>query len=467
MSRNWRFVTTFAIALAIAPFITACGTETPPVGPVVRCSDGSVAPDNDVSRCPIIPPPESVSVTVSASTSFVGVAYPMSKVTISASGQSTNGKTVTVSITVNGSPSAVGSITLPEGNHNVCAVGTSSTGVKSNESCQTLAITWPGIHVRFVAVTPTGEYVPQGLWAVVDGADSVRVNSDGTGFVPTLSGLKDTAKVVVRGSNEVFPTLARVEKKYFGNYVQVSSVKSWTIPTGTYAGQTVVLSMEKAYKETLPQPTGLFPRWQKPGENGAYRYTVSGYTTYPIKVAVFRSRSNFTLSAVDEGKWWNRVNETNQTLGFNGFVQSDTTSVNASGGIRVVFDSSRTSGGVDNPTKGDYVFGTVTIGPGTSGTLVILDPQYGGVAKHELMHASAPFAHTCQYPSVMEQNCLRNVPNDLTPGDVAYWNLMRLVRGLERKYNTRFSLAQTHQGERVFLLGLLEDKVIVFGPEGW
>ncbi len=470
MSRNWQRFIVLAIATAIA-FLTACGAEVPPVGPPVHCPDGSVAPGNDVSRCPVTPPTETVSVSVNASTSFVGVSYPTARVTISASGQSTAGKTVTVSVTVDGSPSAVGSITLPEGNHNICAVGTSSSGVKSNESCQSLVISWPKIVGRFVAATPTSEYVPSGLWAVAEETDSVRVNSDGTFSLPTLAALKDTAKVVVRGSSEVFPTLARVEKKYFGNYVQVSSVRNWTITTGTYAGQTVVLSMEKAYKETPPQPHGFFPRWKLNQLGGTdsttYAYLVGSYTSYPVKVATYKMRSNSLFSTEDEAKLWARVAEMNQTMGFNLYVQSDTTSVNATGGIRVTFGNGGAGGMVDNETKGDYISGMVNISQANDGTFLILTLQYGGATKHEGLHASGPIHHTCQWSSLMEQNCLRNLPNDLQPEDVAYWHLMRLVRGLERKYNTRFSLAQMHQGERVLLLGLTEDKVSVFGVNGF
>lgn len=464
LSPRMRFIV-FAIAAAIA-LLTGCGGGGDPVSPV-RCPDGSVAPGNDVSRCPVIPPPETVSVvSLSASTNFVGVTYPMARVTITASGQSTAGKTVTVAVTVDGS-SVNGSTMLPEGSHNLCATATSSSGVKSNEACQVLAITWPEIVGRFVATTPTDEYVPQGLWAVVEDVDSVRVNPDGTFTIHTISALKDTAKVVIRGSNEVFPTLARVERKYYGNYVQIGSIKNWTIPTGTYAGQTIALSLEKAFKPTSPQPFGFFQRGQKTGEGGAYRYLVGSYTSYPVKVAVFRDRSNFPLSAVDEAKLWARLAEMEQTMGFDLFVQSDTNSVNIGGGLRVVFDSNRTTGGTDNPTLGDYLFGTVTLGPGTSGTLIILDPQYGVTTKHEFLHASGPISHTCQWMSAMEQNCLRNLPNDLTLEDVAYWHTMRLVRGLERKYNTRFSLAQMHQGERVFLLNLPEDKIVVHGTDGF
>ncbi len=462
MSRSRQRFIVFAIATAIA-LLTAC-TETP-VGPTVFCPDGSAAPGNDASRCPAPPPVETVSVTVSASTSFVGVTYPMARVTISAGGQSSTGKTVTVSVTVDGSPSAVGSITLPEGNHNICAVGTSSTGVKSNESCQSLAITWPKIVGRFVATTPTGEYVPQGLWAIVEDADSVRVNSDGTFFVPTLSALTNVAKVVIRGSSEVFPTLARVEKQYFGNYVQVSSVRNWTIPTGTYAGQTIALSMEKAFKPTPPQAFGFFERSQKVGEGGAYRYIVGSYTTFPVKVAIFRMRSSISLSAVDEARFWARLAEMNQTMGFDLYVQSDTASVNVSGGVRLDLNPGA-RGGVDNETKGDYVSGQVTLGLGTNGTFGAFDST-SGTAKHEFLHASGPIAHTCEWSSLMEQNCLRNQPENLTPEDVAYWHLMRLVRGLERKYGTRFSMAQMHQGERVFVLGLPEEKVIVYGVDGF
>jgi len=467
MSRMQRFIV-FAIATAVALF-TGCGGGGSPVSPV-RCSDGSVAPGNDASRCPVIPPPETVSVSLSASTNFVGVTYPMARVTITASGQSTTGKTVTVAVTVDGSP-VNGSVMLPEGNHNICATATSSSGVKSNEACQVLAITWPEIVGRFVAATPTSEYVPSGLWAVVEETDSVRVNPDGTFNLHTLSALKDTAKVVVRGSNEVFPTLARVEKKYFASFVQIGSVRNWTIPTGTYAGQTVALSMEKAYKETPPQPTGFFPRWKLNQLGGTdsttYAYLVGSYTSYPVKVAAYKMRSNSLFSTEDEAKLWARLSEMNQTMGFNLYVQSDTTSVNATGGIRVTFGNGGAGGMVDNETKGDYISGMVNISQANDGTFLILTSQYGGATKHEGLHASGPIHHTCQWSSLMEQNCLRNLPNDLQPEDVAYWHLMRLVRGLERKYSTRFSLAQMHQGERAFLLGLPEDKVSVFGPEGW
>lgn len=462
LSPRMRFIV-FVVATTTT-LLTGCGGGGNPISPV-RCPDGSVAPGNDVSRCPVIPPPETVSATASASTNFVGVTYPMARVTITASGQSTAGKTVTVAVTVDGSV-VNGSVMLPEGNHTLCVTGTSSSGVKSNEACQVLAITWPEIVGHFVASTPTSEYVPQGLWAVVEDADSVRVNPDGTFAIHTISALKDTAKVVIRGSSEVFPTLARVEKQYFSNYVQVSSVKNWTIPTGTYAGQTIALSLEKAFKPTSPQPYGFFQRGQKIGEGGAYRYLVGSYTSYPVKVAVYRGRSTFTLSAEDEAKLWARLAEMNQTLGFNLYVQSDTVSVNAAGGVRTTFNPGG-SGGVDDWSKGDYVSGMVNIGLATDGTFLALTPQYGVTAKHEFLHASGPISHTCQWSSAMEQNCLRNTPNDFTPEDVAYWHIMRLVRGLERKYNTRFSMAQMHQGERVFLLGLTEDKVIVFGPEGF
>ncbi|MHB0978275.1 MAG: hypothetical protein ACYC1K_02645 [Minisyncoccota bacterium] len=465
MSRNWQRFMVFAIALAIAPFITACGTEVPPVGPDVKyCSDGSPAPGNDVSRCPATPV-ETVSVSsVNVSTSFVGVSYPMVQVTISASGLSTTGKPVTVAITVDGSP-INGSLTIPEGSYRVCFIGTSSSGVKSDETCQTRSITWPKIVGRFVAATPTSEYVPSGLWAVAEETDSVRVNSDGTFSLPTLAALKDTAKVVVRGSNEVFPTLARVEKKYFGNYVQISSVRNWTISTGTYAGQTVALSLEKAFKPTSLQAFGFFQRGQKVGEGGAYRYLVGSYVSFPVKVAVYRGRSSISLSSVDEGRLWDRLNEMEQVTGFDLFVPSDTTSVNAAGGIRLLLNPGA-GAAVDEWSKGDYVSGQVTLGLGTNGTFAAFDPTVAD-AKHEFLHASGPIGHTCQWASVMEQSCLRNMPYNPQPEDVANWHLMRLGRGLERKYDTRFSMAQMHQGERVFLLNLPENGVIVYGTGGF
>lgn len=485
LSHSRRFIAA-ALAATVFSFLASCGEGGHPVGPpvVVYCPDGSVAPGNDISRCPPPPPPvETVSVSGSVSVSFIGVAYPMAKVTITGSGQSTiPGNTVTVAVTVNNTPSTLGNITLPEGSYRVCFVGTSSTGVKSSEWCPptNLAITWPSIRGRFVAATPTSEYVPSGLWAVVEDVDSVRVNPDGTYFIPTLMALRDTAKVVVRGSSEVFPTLARVEKKYFSNYVQIGSVKNWTIfgaiPGCTYAGQTIGLSLEKAYKRTPPQGNGFFPRWKLSQLGGTdsttYAYLVGSYTSYPVKVAIFKGRTDtpFSASAEDEARLWARLAEMNPTMCFDTFVRSDdTVSVNTSGGVRVNFDATRFSGGVNEETKGDYVFGTVNIGPGSDGTISALLPQYGGTAKHEFFHASGPIHHTCQFnpPSLMTQNCNVNQANDMTAEDVAYWHLMRRVRELERKYSTRFSLAQMHQGENVFLLGLPEDKVIVFGPEGF
>ena len=108
-SRSWLRIAVTSVAAAFT-LLTACGGGGSPVSPpvVVYCPDRTVAPGNDISRCPAPPPPETVSVSGSTSVSFVGVSYPMAKVTVSASGQSTiPGNTVTVAVTVNNTPSMV------------------------------------------------------------------------------------------------------------------------------------------------------------------------------------------------------------------------------------------------------------------------------------------------------------------------------------------------------------------------
>lgn len=420
------------------------------------CSGGVTPPDNTCKVNCNPPPVEIVTVAPISPTQGAVVlpsftSYPLIQVAFSAQAvSSVSGLVTNLSWTLNGVPVGT-TVSISAGTYNACVTATAPSGKQAN-TCFSFTASLPVMSGTLKSVMPTlsfpvEDFVPKGGMIAVGSygsfTDTVAVGTDGKWQAQTRWALKDTAYVCPIGEG-MMPCGNGIAllKKDFANVGVVTAPNVVTIPTGSFAGQQVVISLAKARAPSGDGNSSFYNRYVYPVRG----FFVGDYVSYPVPAAFCRSQFNYPITAKDSAQFWVWITDLHQKFGrqlLRPANEQEVCGLNGAPrkGISVVIDTTWTvsGGGVDNQVSRDYVSGRIII---NSINVFHID---NFVIQHEMIHALG-FGHTCSWSSIMYTNC-KSTPDNPTAGqitisreDVAYALYMMAVVDEMRKLNTFYSV---------------------------
>lgn len=296
-----------------------------------------------------------------------------------------------------------------------------------------------------------------GLRVVVSGstfADSATTDSTGS-YTLRLPArvVDDSVELVAReadpASGRYHPAAVRLGRRDLaGEHAFVLVPRAWTIPAGTYAGTTVEISPRLAFQPVCGGCSAFLKRSSLVG--GGVRTWPDAL--FPLRVVFDREFSPLPISPRDSVSFWRGAEELERDFGAD-LLRPAPYSASASVGdsvpsdlIFVLLDPSlRVSGlGTAGAYGDDIVFGEVRF----KGSSLLSGGEGRDVVVHELMHAMG-LGHTCSWRSVMavSTRCPGMRSERATPEDVAYAQVVRRVRQLQRQVGARWGLEAALAGE--------------------
>lgn len=295
-----------------------------------------------------------------------------------------------------------------------------------------------------------------GVRVVVAGAafaDSAAVDSAGSYTLRVPARLRDSVELVAReadpGAGRYHPAAVRLAGiDVQGEHGFVLVPREWTIPTGTYAGTRVEISLRLAFQPVCGGCSAFLKRSGVVG--GGVRTWPE--THFPLRVVFDREFSPLPISPRDSVSFWRGAEELERDFGAD-LLRPAPYSATASVGdsvpsdlIFVMLDPSlRVSGlGTAGAYGDDIVFGEVRL----KGSGLLSDPGSSDIVMHELLHAMG-LGHTCSWRSVMAvaNRCPGMRSERATPEDVAYAQVVRRVRELQRVHRAEWGLEAALAGE--------------------
>lgn len=430
------------------------------------CSGGATAPDNSCKTNCNPPPAETVSVSVALAVG-TGVAQLTATAVSSTAGPITQGDKYTWVIGGQSQTGPTVSLATPGSvSYCVTVAGASTTGV----TCATAQV--PGFRGKLLAVDlSTTEAAPNGVFARFSkGTSSLVVNPGSDGSFSLISPLADNDSVsfVV----DALDTSNRIYHPMMGVVTRADMVKDITfimsplsvlIPQGCamYGGTRVPYDINKAYIAGTDNRSF----YRRDLVNGVWNYRIASHKTLPQPIAIRNDLGDTPISASDSALAMNYAMVLNQYLCGNFVRAGNRNDVTQTDGINAYVLSTNAdygSGDVNYLGNGEYGNGMVYFQTVAGMTTA----SNGGALRHELLHAFG-FVHGCGWASMMNQSCGSYVIDNtgFVPGvpsatDVTYILMLYKTRDLERKYNSQFSIMESHQGERVLMLGFAPEKVV-------
>ena len=297
-------------------------------------------------------------------------------------------------------------------------------------------------------------------------SDSVEVDSAGGFTLPLPVQIPDeTFELLVdaadRSMRRHLPALVRMRREELaGEHRFVLVPRQWTIPAGTYAGQTVEISLVQAFAPSCSDCSGFYLRGGNSRATGRPNLTQGwAESAFPLRVAFDRERSGDRITARDSAAFWSTVGTLEERLGSDLFRP-------------VPYDE--TIPGEDEPEPEDVVLIWIDPGLRFSGlgiavsegskiiygavrirrAALITDAQGSELVGHEMMHALG-VGHTCSWRSLVADphTCFFLRSSSATPADVAYWQLARRVRDLQQVQDARWGIEAALAGEQSMILG--------------
>ncbi|HEV2148172.1 MAG TPA: hypothetical protein VGR37_12280 [Longimicrobiaceae bacterium] len=285
-------------------------------------------------------------------------------------------------------------------------------------------------------------------------AESATVGSDGRFVLPLPKGVgRDGLTLAVREGDAAaaryHPAEVRVEAKDVDegqDFVLVP--REWTIPAGAYAGERVEISPRLAFAPVCDGCSAFLRRGA--GTEAGVRTWPEAF--FPLRVVFDREFSGAPVTARDSVWFWRGAEALERDFGAR-LVRPARFSEAAAVGdstpndiIYVQIDPSlRAAGlGVSGAYGRDIVYGEVRLQRGS----LLAEPSGAGLVAHELLHALG-FGHTCSWRSVMalESRCPAKRAPRATAEDVAYAQVVRRVRELQREHGARWGLEAALAGE--------------------
>jgi hypothetical protein len=301
---------------------------------------------------------------------------------------------------------------------------------------------------------------PAGLRVTLAGTDTVAANVDAEGRFSlrgTVTG--DSVTLIVDAANpaarQAFPALVRVPAAQAAGDLRVVMVPmAWTVQGGSYAGTTVEISMDGAFRPPCNEPgntncDGFFPAaWR----TGPKLWPAAGL---PARLALDHARTHLPFSDTDSVRLWTTVERMNADAGMPLFRPARME--------EVALDSR------GNPTNGVLVrVDTTLVGFGAwanwwwnaSGEIIagLVRPRNlnvmgsNSLISHELFHTHG-VKHSCSWATVMGgYGC--GSTQGLSLHDVAHFQLAHRVLEVQRTRGAPHALVAALQGERVVMRGL-------------
>lgn len=255
-------------------------------------------------------------------------------------------------------------------------------------------------------------------------------------------------------ARELYPTYIGLRPWRLADPLDVVAIPmEFTIPSGTYAGQTVHISLDEAlgtkppfYRYTGRQPIG------QPWEFQVQSVTLD---QLPLTLAFDFGRSTEKILAIDVERYWRRIHELETAVGFQLFEPThDVGSAQVQIVLRTDFCAGATA--CTGLGSGDpYLSGQAQV----FHTSVEQFRDGRRIVGHELIHVLG-MGHTCSWVSVMslsDLECEAPVSSDVpTVRDMAYLLLTLHVNSLQAKHSMPSFSAGVFgawNGQRVLLLG--------------
>jgi hypothetical protein len=298
--------------------------------------------------------------------------------------------------------------------------------------------------------------------------DSAAVDSAGRFALPMPVGAADSLQVIVdaadRGARAYHPALARIHRREAqAEHGIVLVPRTWTIPSGRYAGEAVVVSPHRARTPVCPRCSVFWVRDPVPGQD-AVRFQGWPASRFPLRVGFDREHSVPAGAAPDSAAFWRGVESMEDAFGMDLF--------------RPVRYAQTLSEGIEEIGPDDVVLVVIDPSLPVAGLTMVLGRRgiveyaavslqrrdvvrtgYGAeLVGHEMMHALG-FGHTCSWRSLSAdlQRCPQMRTPAPSPEDVAHAQVLYRVRDLQRAGGLRWGLDAAVAGERVLVLGIPPD----------
>ena len=292
--------------------------------------------------------------------------------------------------------------------------------------------------------------VSAGAWT-----DSSAVDPAGRFRVPRPASLAgDSVRVVVDAPERVFhPSVATVPRAQWGEEARIVVVpRRWAITSGTHAGDTVPVSMVRAFDPACRECAGgFYPR--PASRSGARVGAVPAWRpgSFPLRVAFDHEYTTETITRRDSAAFWRDVGQLERDLGMHLFRPArfadtalmddgpdDVVLVWVESGMRVAGLGSVAYSGAN------INYGAVRIHAARSFT----DPAAPGLVAHEMVHTLG-VGHTCTWHSVMADvtRCPTRRASAPTAEDVAYIQLHLAMGSLQRAHRARWGFDAALRGE--------------------
>jgi hypothetical protein len=342
------------------------------------------------------------------------------------------------------------------------SVGACGGSVESTGPASVVTSTRPHFAGRLnVAGTTT---CPSGAWILAGPAgheDSTAVRPDCSFSLESDLSLGDTVRIVATAPS-MKGFLGHVPKRYFSALNIVGVPATWTITSGVFAGSRVPIDLGAAYANpgARANDPSFYLRYGTP-----WRYVVGSYAAPPVPTAFCRASSNRAIDPADSTAFWAIMSAYHVILGRTMYRPAQDVAVcgQSSTGFELVRDSTQGGipvAGITTPFSRDFVKGIMDGDWKQESRKCFIDTF---CVQHEMTHGLG-FGHTCSWTSIMESCGDRTKQSDTpTATDVAYMELMAAVAESERRLDTRLSLPQAHQYERVSR-GSAEEAVDVYEP---
>ncbi|HEV7992037.1 MAG TPA: hypothetical protein VGP25_09445 [Gemmatimonadaceae bacterium] len=337
--------------------------------------------------------------------------------------------------------------------------------VESTSPASVVTAAKPHFTGRLVLAGADACPAPAWVFAGPAGAqDSAAVRADCGFTLESRYSLDDTARIVVVAPSTMKGFLGRVPKRYFSAMNVVGIPATWTITAGAFTGARVAIDLEAAFASPGGRASdpSFYLRYGTP-----WRYVVGSYAAPPVATAFCRAKSNRAIDPADSTAFWLIMSAYHVILGRTMYTPATDSAVCSQGrpGFELIRDSTLGGipvAGIASPFSRDFVKGVMDGDWKQESRKCFIDLF---CVQHEMTHGLG-FGHTCSWTSIMESCGDKSKQSDMpTATDVAYVQLMAAVASAERAANTRLSLPQAHQFERV-ARGLTEEAVDVYEPVG-
>jgi hypothetical protein len=286
-------------------------------------------------------------------------------------------------------------------------------------------------------------------------ADSATADAEGRFSVPRPGTLRgDSVRVVVDAPERVFhASIAAVPRAEWDDEARIVVVpRRWAIRTGAHAGDTVAVSMVRAFDPACRTCASGFFRRASP-HSGARSGAVPAWRpgSFPLRVAFDHEYTSEAITRRDSAAFWSDVGELERVLGMNIFRPArfaDTAPVDEGPDdvVLVWVERGMHAAGLGSVAYrgGDIDYGAVRIHAARSFT----DPAAPGLVAHEMVHTLG-VGHTCTWYSVMADatRCPNQRAAVPTAEDVAYIQLHLAMGSLQRAHRARWGFDAALRGE--------------------